>query len=58
MEVGVPGLNGVGVVLLGRLRERETATLRSLFMGLLVREKTTKKRSVVRLNYFIDRIKI
>ena len=58
MEVGVPGLNGVRVVRMGRLRERETATLHSLYMGLPVRERTTRKRTVVRLIYFIDRIKM
>ena len=56
MEVGVLGLNGVDVVLMERLKGWEAATILPLYMGLPVRERTTRKRTVVRLIYLINRI--
>ena len=58
MEVGVPGLNGVSVALMKRRTGREAATILPLYMELLVRERITRRRAVVRLVYFINRIKI
>ena len=51
MEDGVPGLNGVSVILMGGFRGRGAATTLPLYMGLLVRERTNRRRTVVRFLY-------
>ena len=47
MEVGVRGQNGVSVLIRG-FRGPGTATTLPLYMDLLVREKTKRRRTVVR----------
>ena len=47
MEVGAPGLIGVSAAWIGRFRGRGAATILHLYLGLLVREKTNRRRTVV-----------
>ena len=56
MEVGVYGVTGVNAVCMERLRGREAATILPLYMGLLVREMTSSRRSVVSLSRFHNTI--
>ena len=44
----MPGLNGVSVMVMGRFRGREAVIILLLYMGPLVRERTNRRRTVVR----------
>ena len=48
----MPGLNGASVILMGGFRGREAVTILHLYLGLLVREKTTRRRTVVSIIHF------
>ena len=49
MEVGAPGLNGVSAAWMGKFRGRGAATILHLYLGLLVRERTNRRKTVVSL---------
>ena len=53
MEVGAPGLLGVSARM-ERFRGRGAAPILHLCLGLLVREKTNRKKAVVSYKYLLE----
>ena len=54
MEGGAPGLRGMSASCMGRFRGIEAATILHLCLGLLVREKTNRKKAVVSHKYLLE----
>ena len=51
MEDGPPGQSGAYATIMGRFRGIGAAPILNLYLGLLVREKTNRKRTVVSVTH-------